>query len=151
MMAPTKTEIARVDHPTIGAKNMLISTPKFLRNVLWADALSCLACGLLQVAFTRDLSQWFGLPAAMLMGVGQFLLVYGAAVAFLATRLRVSNTLIWALIAGNALWAVGCLALLMDRGIHLSFLGDAYVIFQALTVAVIAQLQYLGVRQAKLA
>jgi hypothetical protein len=39
----------------------------------------------------------------------------------------------------------------MDRGIHLSFLGEVYVIFQALTVAVIAQLQYLGVRQAKLA
>ena len=126
------------------------STPDFLRYVLWADAISCLACGLLQVLLTGTLKHWLGLPAAMIMGTGQFLLFYGAAVAFLATRIRVPGAIIWLLIANNSIWALACLTILVGAGLDLTLLGKAYVIIQASTVAALAQLQYLGLRQRKL-
>jgi hypothetical protein len=126
------------------------STPRLLRYVLWADAISCLACGSLQVAFVGTLKHWLGVPAAMLIGTGQFLLIYGAAVAFLATRIRVPGAIIWFLIAGNSIWAVACLAILVGGDFDLTPLGNAYVIIQAFTVAALAQLQYLGLRQSKL-
>jgi hypothetical protein len=102
------------------------------------------------VAFTGTLERWLGLPAAMLMGTGQFLLIYGAAVAFLATRVRVANAVIWMLIAGNSIWALACLAMLISGRVDMTLLGNVYVIIQAVTVAALAQLQYLGLRQTTL-
>jgi hypothetical protein len=125
----------------------LATFPNFLRYVLWADALSCLACGLLQVSFTATVSERLGLPAMLLADTGMFLLFYGAAVAFLATRIRTPSAIIWLLIFGNIGWAAACIALLLGGGLELTLLGKAYVVAQALAVGVLAELQYLGVRQ----
>jgi hypothetical protein len=121
--------------------------PSFLRYVLWADALSCLACGLLQVTLTATVSERLGLPSMLLVDTGMFLLFYGAAVAFLATRIYTPRAIIWLLIAGNIGWAVACIALLLGGGLEPTWLGKAYVVAQALAVAVLAELQYLGVRR----
>jgi hypothetical protein len=125
----------------------LATFPNFLRYVLWADALSCLVCGLLQATFTATLSERLGLPAMLLADTGTFLLFYGAAVAFLATRNRTPGAIIWLLIAGNIGWAVACIALLLGGGLELTLLGKAYVVAQALAVVVLAELQYVGLRQ----
>jgi hypothetical protein len=58
----------------------------------------------LQVGFTEYLSQHLGLPWTLLVATGDFLSLYGAAVAFLASRTRVSSAIIWLLIVGNFLW-----------------------------------------------
>ena len=60
------------------------SSPNYLRNVLLADALSCLATGALQLLFTDALVSLLRLPAPLLAGTGWFLLAYGAAVALVA-------------------------------------------------------------------
>jgi hypothetical protein len=127
----------------------LQSSPNFLRYVLWADAISCLICGLLQVAFTGTLTEWLGLPTTLLAGTGEFLLLYGVVVAFLATRIRVPTVIVWLLIAGNIAWAVACIAILLGSGGKFTLVGKVYVIAQALTVAVLALLQYSSVRQDK--
>ena len=57
----------------------------FVRYVLWADAISCLACGLLQVTLTSTLNVHLGLSQALLSGTGVFLLLWSAMVAFFAT------------------------------------------------------------------
>jgi hypothetical protein len=124
----------------------LQSSPNFLRYVLSTDAISCLICGLLQLAFTGTLREWFGLSATLLAGTGEFLLLYGVVVAFLATRIRAPGVIIWLLIAGNVTWAVACIALLLGSGGTIALLGKVYVIAQALTVAVLALLQYSGMR-----
>ncbi|MGO9931234.1 MAG: hypothetical protein ACLPV8_05415 [Steroidobacteraceae bacterium] len=128
----------------------LANSPTFLRNVLWADALSCLACGLLQVISTATASERLGLPAALLADSGVFLLLCGAAVAFLAARNRTPGTLIRLLIAGNAAWAVACIALLLVGRLELTLLGKTYVVAQILAVTLLAELQYLGVRQTRI-
>ncbi len=124
----------------------LISSPRFLRRVLWLDALSCAACGLPQLLLNATLAQWLGLPAALLTGTGIFLLVYAAAVAFLATRAVPPRPLVWLLVAGNLIWAVDCVLLLASGWVAPTTLGTAYVLVQAVTVVVMAELQWLGLR-----
>ena len=54
---------------------------------------------------------------------------------------------IWALVAGNLGWALACVLLLLSGRVSPSALGVAYVLVQALTVAVLAELQYFGLRR----
>jgi hypothetical protein len=127
----------------------LSDSRNFLRYALWADAISCLACGLIQVIFTRLLGQYLALPLALLADTGFFLLVYGAAVAFLALRARVPAALIWPLIVGNVIWGVAAVAVLLGGKVQATLLGNAYIIAQAMTVLMLARLQYLGVRPSR--
>ncbi|UUZ71547.1 hypothetical protein LP415_21825 [Polaromonas sp. P1(28)-8] len=124
-----------------------MSSPNFLRNVLRADALSCVACGVLQVVFTGQMAQLLGLPEALLAYTGEFLLVYAAVVAFVSTRDPLPRPLIWVLMAGNLGWAIACALLLVSGRVAPSMLGTAYVVAQALTVAVLAELQFFGLRR----
>lgn len=124
-----------------------MSSPNFLRNVLRADALSCVASGLLQVAFPSQMAQLLGLPQALLAYTGEFLLVYAAVVAFISTRVPLPRPLIWLLVAGNLGWAVGCVLLLISDSVAPSMLGTAYVLVQAVTVGVLAELQFFGLRR----
>jgi uncharacterized membrane protein YdcZ (DUF606 family) len=124
-----------------------MSSPNFLRNVLRADALSCVACGVLQVVFTGQMAQLLGLPEALLAYTGEFLLAYAAVVAFVSTRDPLPRPLVWVLLAGNLGWAIACALLLVSGRVAPSMLGTAYVVAQALTVAVLAELQFFGLRR----
>ncbi len=127
----------------------LTSSVNFMRFVLWADVISCLACGLLQLALTTVLSERLGLSATLLAYTGIFLLLYGAAVLFIATRIRVPNAIVWLLIAGNMAWAVACIAFLLAAVAELTLFGKGYVVLQASAVAILAQLQYAALRYDK--
>ncbi|MES2190261.1 MAG: hypothetical protein V4454_09070 [Pseudomonadota bacterium] len=122
----------------------VFSSPRFMRIVLRVDALSCVACGLLQVAFTSQLAGLLGLPGPLLAFTGEFLLVYAAAVLFLSTRQPMPRMFVGALAAGNLVWAVACVILLISGGVQPTVSGVGYVALQALTVAILAGLQYLG-------
>ena len=126
----------------------IFATPRFLRNVLLADAASCLATGALQLLFTESLARLLNLPAALLVGTGWFLLAYAATVAFIATRDPLPRPVVWLLVAGNLGWALGCAALLASGWIEPTGLGQAWIAVQAITVAVLAQLQWAGLRRA---
>lgn len=117
-----------------------------LRYVLWADAISCLACGILQVTLTSTLNSYFGLSQALLIGTGVFLLLYGAVVAFLATRARVANLIVGLLIVSNIAWGVLAVGILLEGDGQITLLGQSYIVVQTLTVLVLAQLQYSCLR-----
>ncbi|HSV45870.1 MAG TPA: hypothetical protein VLJ58_08785 [Ramlibacter sp.] len=129
----------------------VFASPRFLRNVLLADAVSCVATGALQLAFTAPLAQWLNLPTALLAGTGWFLLAYAAAVALLATRQPIARPLVGLVVAGNAGWALGCIALLASGWVQPTGLGMAWVLAQAATVAVLAELQFTGLRRSPVA
>jgi hypothetical protein len=126
----------------------MLSMPSnhFLRIVLWADAATCLICGLLQVSFVRPLSQYLSLTPALLAGTGDFLLLYGAAVAFLATRARAPAAIIWLLVVGNIAWGAAGIGILLAGDVQPTLLGKGYIAAQALTVLLLARLQYICVR-----
>lgn len=127
----------------------IFASPRFLPNVMWADAVSCAATGALQVAFTDALARLTGLPAPLLMGTGVFLLAYAAAAAFMASRSTPPRTLIGLVVVGNFGWAVACVALLVSGMFPVTAVGVAWVLAQAVCVIVLAELQWTGLRRSR--
>jgi hypothetical protein len=126
-----------------------IDSPHFLRRVLWADAVSCIATGGLQAAWPGQLSALLGLPTALVLATGVFLLVYAAAVLWIASRNPLPRGAIWLIVAGNFAWAAGCALLLAAGPVGPTALGIAYVIVQAATVVVLGELQWLALRKGR--
>lgn len=132
------------------SSSSIFSHPNFMRNVLRVDTLSCLACGLLQLAFPAQMADLLRLPAPLLAYTGEFLLVYAAVVAFVSTRKPIPRNIVWLLVAGNLGWAAACVLLLVSGSVQPTVLGMVYLSMQALTVAVLAELQYFGLRRTAL-
>lgn len=119
----------------------------FLRRVLAVDAASSAAAGLLMLAAAGSLSPLSGLPAPLLRGAGLVLLPYAALVAWMSVRPRVPRPAVWAVAAANAIWAADSLLLLLSGWARPTGLGITLVVVQAAAVAVIAELQVIGLRR----
>ena len=83
----------------------------------------------------------------MLVGTGWFLLAYAAVVAFIALRDPLPRPLVWLMVAGNLGWAAACVLLLAGGWIAPTGWGQAWILVQAATVAVLAELQWTGLRR----
>lgn len=118
-----------------------------LRRVLWLDAASCIGMGLMLAALAVPLARWFGLPEVMLREVGLFLIAFAALVAVLALRRASPRLLFWLVVAGNALWALDSVLLLVSGWVAPTLLGGVFVVAQALVVALLAELEYAGLRR----
>ncbi len=119
--------------------------PNFLRSVLWADAIASGATGLMMAAGAGMLENLLGLPSGLTREAGLILVPYAALVAIVATRAQISGAAVWVFIVVNAAWTIGSIGLLVG-GLAPTALGYAFVIAQALVVAILAELQYAGVR-----
>ena len=122
----------------------LFASPRFLRGVLWADAVSCLASGALQLVALDAMPRVLGLPQVLLLDTGIFLLAYGAVVAWLASRREVIRPLVALFAIGNVGWAIGCGFAVY--ALQPTTLGVAWIAMQAATVLVLADLQWMGLR-----
>ena len=119
--------------------------PSFLRRILLADAATSAVTGVLLLA------ELLALPADLLRFSGVVLLPFAALVAILATRKHLSRRAVQAVIAANALWAVDSVLLLVSGWVEPAALGVAFVIGQALVVALFAEAEYVGLRRAEAA
>ncbi|OWW21815.1 hypothetical protein [Noviherbaspirillum denitrificans] len=128
-----------------------IHSPAFLRRVLVADAVSALAMGLMLIAAAGALEPLLGLPEVLLRETGFVLLPIAAFVAWAGMRKELSRRLVWAVIIVNALWVADSFVLLVSGWVTPTFLGQAFVVGQALIVAVFAELEFFGVRRARMA
>jgi hypothetical protein len=117
-----------------------------LRRVLLLDAATCVATGLLLALFAVQLEPILGLPYALLQYAGLSLFPIAAFIAWTSTNKALSKSGVWAVIAGNALWVAASLLLLFV--LSPSPLGYAFVIAQAAAVALLAELEYAGLRKA---
>jgi hypothetical protein len=119
----------------------------FLRQALLADALITGATGLLLLLGAGILAGLLELPAALLRYAGLALLPFVAYVLYIATRDRFNRAQVWAVILANILWAAASIGLLLSGWVAPNLPGWVFVIFQALVVAVFAELQYMGMRR----
>lgn len=117
----------------------------FLRKVLLSDGLGALAAAPLLLFGADALSPWLGLPPALLSVVGAVLALLGMAILWLARAERMPRWAVWAVIAVNACWVVDSVVLLMI--VSPTQLGIAVVLAQAAVVAVIAELEFIGLRR----
>ncbi|MEA2876349.1 MAG: hypothetical protein QOF14_1545 [Hyphomicrobiales bacterium] len=119
----------------------------FLRIVLLADAIASGATGLLMIAGAGLLDGLLGLPVALMREAGLVLIPYVAFVAWIGTREAISRSAVQAIIVLNVLWVSGSIALLVSGWVAPTMLGTAFVIAQAAVVAVLAELQFVGLRR----
>ena len=118
----------------------------FLRRVLLADAATCVATGLLLMLGADFLEKLLGLPTNLSLCAGLGLLPFAALLVYLAAQKSFSPLLIWTVIVLNALWTADSILLLLSGWIEPTALGYAFVIFQAVGVAMFAGLEYFGLR-----
>lgn len=126
--------------------SVLVPSP-LLRQALLADAATSGACGALLLLGAGFLEGLLGLPGPLLRTSGAFLIGYAGLVAVLGTRPTLPNVLVWAVILGNAVWAADSVLLLVSGWVEPSRAGTAFVILQALAVAMYAELQWMGLRR----
>ncbi len=124
-----------------------LAASSFLRRILWTDALVSAVSGIAVAVLAGWLVPILGLPQALLRNAGLILLPFAALVIFAATRVPVSRGLVRAVIAINLIWVIDSIALLLSGWVSPTGLGYALVLIQAAGVAVLAELEYLGLRR----
>lgn len=127
---------------------MSITVTPFLRNALFADAFVRGAAGILMILGAPLLAPLLELPAQLLIWAGMALVPFVAMLVVVARRATVSKIVIIDIIALNALWVAGSFALPLSGIVQPNLLGIAFITAQALTVAVFAGLQFVGIRRA---
>jgi hypothetical protein len=125
----------------------MIHPSLFLRRAILADAIVSGAMALLLTFDARMLAPLLNLPEALLRETSLFLIAYAALVGWLGTRSSMPKMLVGTVIAGNAAWTLGSIALLFSGAVTPNLLGEAFIAVQAIATGVFAELQYIGLRR----
>jgi hypothetical protein len=125
----------------------MINPSVFLRRAILADAIFSGASALVLTFGAGALAPMLNLPEALLRETGLFLIAYAALVGWLGTRQSMPKALVLIVIAGNAAWTIGSIALLFSGAVTPNLLGEAVVAIQAIATGAFAELQYIGLRK----
>jgi len=127
------------------------TTPSpLLRKALLADALLSGITGLVLAIAAGLLAAPLGLAVGLLRWSGVILIPFAVLVARLGTRGRIQRPLVFAVVACNALWALDSVLLLVAGWVEPTILGEVFVLGQAAIVAVLAELEFIGLRRSTL-
>ena len=112
-----------------------------LRRAILADAIFSGASALLLSLGADVLAPLTGLSGVLLRETGLFLIAYTMLVGWLGTRQSMPKALVGIVIAGNAAWTLGSIALLFSGAVTPNLLGETFVAAQAIVVGAFAELQ----------
>ena len=112
-----------------------------LRLALKLDAAVTGANGAAYLVLAGPLEDLLGVDAALLRGVGAFLLAFAAFVAYVSTRPEVPRAGVTAVIEANVLWVIGSLAFVIAGVSSPETAGSVWTVMQAAVVAGFAGLQ----------
>ena len=115
--------------------------------MLFVDAAVSGAAGILMAAGAPFLSPLLGLPENLLFWAGLLLFPFVALLIAVARRGKASRLILIDIVAINALWVAASFGLLISGAVQPTMLGYAFVIAQALAVALLAELQFIGLRR----
>jgi hypothetical protein len=124
-----------------------IQSSRFLKNALALDAAACAATGLLLALATSPLSGLLGFPVGFLRGAGLLLLPCAAALAWFAARETLPRLAVHAVIGVNLLWIADSVAILLAGWFQPTGLGIAFVLAQAAAIAVVTELEVIGLKR----
>src|SRR4030095_6658935 len=130
---------------------MKFHNSRFLRWVLIADAATCVATGLMLVFGFGFLPELLGLPGQLLLYAGISLFPFVMFLVWLASRASLSKGAVWTVILLHALWTLYTFFFLMRGWFNPTQLGYAFVTAQAIGVALLASLEYAGLKKSQLA
>lgn len=118
-----------------------------LRFALGIDVAISAVTALAMAAGAPLLTAWTRLPEPLLFWVGLGLIPYVIVVAWMTTRTTLPRAGVWAVIACNAIYAIDCVWFLVSGYGSPNGLGEAFVIVQAVAVALFAELQWVAMRR----
>jgi len=104
----------------------MITSSQFLRRALAADAVFSGVAAIMLSAGASQLAPLLQLPEALLRETGLFLIAYTVLVGWLASRASAPRALVGLVIAGNAAWTVGSIALLFSGTVAPNVLGEIF-------------------------
>jgi hypothetical protein len=122
---------------------------RLLRQSLRLDAAASGALGVLLAAGGALLDELLGIPTAVLVAVGGFLVAYAAALWLVGSRPEVSRPAARLVAAGNLLWVAASVVAVAAGWWSPTALGTGLVIAQAAAVALFAELQLTGLRRVR--
>jgi hypothetical protein len=122
---------------------------RLLRRSLNLDAVASGGLGLLLAAAGTLLDEPLGIPSSALVPVGVFLVAYAAALWFVGSRPRVSRPAVWVVVVGNLLWVAASVVAAIAGWWSPTAVGTGFVLAQAAAVALFAELQFTGLRRAR--
>ncbi|MBN8509975.1 MAG: hypothetical protein J0L57_15355 [Burkholderiales bacterium] len=128
-------------------RNHLIVPGPYLRGVLKLDAGLSAVTTLLLTAGASTLAAATGAPATLLFAIGVALVPWVAFLLWVATRSAVPAALVWAVIGLNAAWALNCVLVALGFGLALTPAGVGFAALQAAGTALLAGLEWLGLRR----
>lgn len=117
-----------------------------LRRVLAIDAVLGLGMGLSHWALADRLTVWLGMSPAWLQAAALIVLAAASMAGWLALHRSPSGAAVRVLAVGNAGWVVASLWVAFGAGLALTSLGLVWVLLQAATVFVLAELEWAGTR-----
>ena len=116
-----------------------------LRRFLALDAVVTTANGVAYLAASGPLGRLLGVDSGLLLGLGAFLVLFGAGVGSVAARRRPPVLAVKGVIECNLAWAVVSLLALL-AWFDASTAGSVWIPAQAFTVAGFAALQHMALR-----
>ena len=125
----------------------MIHPSPFLRRAIQADAIFSGVSAVLLTLGAGAFAPLLNLPEALLRETGLFLIAYAALVGWLGMRPTMPKALVTIVIAGNAVWTLASIALLLSGAVSPNLLGEAAIAMQAVVVGALAELQYIGLRR----
>ena len=124
---------------------MTLHSSTFLRRIMVADAVISGTTGLALLLAAGVLEPLLSVPAALLRITGLILMPFAAMVVIFASQLSPARA--WTVIAVNAAWVAASVLVLIAGWIQPNAFGIAFVLGQAAVVAVLAELQFTGLRR----
>jgi hypothetical protein len=126
---------------------MTLNSAATLRLLLALDAAVSGATGIAMIAAADVLEPLFNVPAVVMRSAGAMLLPFAAMVFFFSRPAQLTPSRAWAVVALNVTWVVASVLALVTGWIQPTTLGLVFVLFQAVVVAALAELQFTGLRR----
>lgn len=125
-----------------------IASSVSVRQAVLADGVISGAMGALLIVAASPLSGLLGISAGFLFWVGVALMPWMLALLLIGRKDQLGARAVETVIALNALWVVTSIGLILFGPFEMTALGIAFVVAQALAVAVFAELQFFGLKRA---
>jgi uncharacterized protein YjeT (DUF2065 family) len=125
----------------------MIQPSLLLRRAFLLDTIVSGMMAFLLTFGARELAPLLDLPEELLRETGLFLIAYTALVGWLATRQSMPKVLVMIVITGNVAWTLASIALLFSGAVTPNWLGQVFVVAQAIVPGALAELQYIGLRR----
>ena len=123
-----------------------IHPSRLLTFALRVDAVVSAGFAVLQLLSAGWLAEALRLPQSLLVESGLFLIAYANLLFWLASRSRLGEGWVAAVVLGNVAWACACVALALGAGVTPRALGTGFLGLHAAAVLALAAFEWKGLR-----